>query len=214
MNKKLSASVALILLCGSTVASSEVKEIILDDFKNGLSDRWKMKSFLGETEYRVDSESHFITADSKGTASGLYYEIEYSPEEYPVLSWTWKIDKTLEKGDARTKAGDDYAARVYVIFPSFLFWKTKALNYVWANKLKKEQFIPNAYTSNAMMIAVESGSANVGAWVAERRNIVEDYQKAFGNLPPRVGSIAIMTDTDNTKEAVKAYYGPIKILSD
>ncbi len=216
MIKKTFAFTILILLCGLTTATSTVKEIILDEFKNGLSDLWKTKSFQGETKYQVDNEgeSYFLTATSQSSASGLYYKIDYSPEEYPILSWSWKIEQTIKKGDARTKEGDDYAARIYVVFPNFLFWKTKALNYVWANKIEKEQFIPNAFTGNAMMIAVESGSTNVGSWVSERRNIVEDYKKAFGSLPPDVGSIAIMTDTDNTKESARAYYGPIKILSE
>lgn len=207
---------SLLLLGVTTSSTSAEKEIILDDFSNGLSNHWKTKSFQGETEYRVGKEGDFffLSASSGGTASGLYYDIEYSPEEYPILSWSWKIENTIKSGNARTKEGDDYAARVYVVFPSFLFWKTKALNYVWANKLERNQFTPNAFTGNAVMVAVESGDSNVGSWITERRNIIEDYKKAFGSLPPKVGTIAIMTDTDNTKESAKAYYGPIKILKE
>lgn len=216
MIKKTFAFIILSLFCGLTVASSTLKEIMLDDFKAGMSDQWETKSFQGMTQYHVESEGdfHFLTAVSNGAASGLFYKIDYSPEEYPIVSWTWKIDNTLQKGDARTKEGDDYAARIYVVFPSLFFWKTKALNYVWANKIEVEQFIANAFTANAMMIAVESGDAKAGSWVTERRNIIEDYRKAFGSSPSNVGSIAIMTDTDNTGESAKAYYGPIKILSE
>jgi hypothetical protein len=42
------------------------------------------------------------------------------------------------------------------------------------------------------------------------RNIVEDYRKAFGEEPPMISGVAIMTDTDNTGESVTAYYGDIR----
>ena len=63
-----------------------------------------------------------------------------------------------------------------------------------------------------MMIAVRSGSGEVGNWVGERRNIVEDYRRCFGQDPPSVGAVAVMTDTDNTGEEAMAWYGPIRVL--
>jgi hypothetical protein len=63
------------------------------------------------------------------------------------------------------------------------------------------------------MIAVESGPERTGKWVEEEVNVLEDYRRHFGEDPPRVGAIAIMTDTDNTGERATAWYGPIRILS-
>jgi hypothetical protein len=119
----------------------------------------------------------------------------------------------LFKGNALRKDSDDYAARVYVVFPSLVLWKTKALTYIWANKLAPGTALHNPYTKNAIMIAVESGSARAGQWVEERRNVFEDYRRHFGEDPPKVGAIAIMIDSDNTGEKVVAWYGPIRILS-
>jgi hypothetical protein len=62
------------------------------------------------------------------------------------------------------------------------------------------------------MIAVESGPEKAGAWQTETRNIYEDYRRSFGEAPPRVGAVAIMTDTDNTGEDALAWYGAIRIL--
>jgi hypothetical protein len=61
------------------------------------------------------------------------------------------------------------------------------------------------------MVAVESGQANAGAWLAERRNVYEDFKKLFGEEPPPAGGIAVMTDTDNTGESAVAYYDDIRI---
>jgi len=72
--------------------------------------------------------------------------------------------------------------------------------------------VPNAFTSNAMMIAVESGPAKTGQWVTEERDILTDYRRVFGEDPPEAGAIAIMTDTDNTGTEATAWYNDI-ILS-
>lgn len=191
-----------------------VSEILLDDYSNGLSNKWEEKSFKGKTHYQVELVDHqmCIKATSRDAASSLYYRITYDLRTYPILKWTWKIDHIISKGDAHRKETDDYPARVYVVFPSLLFWRTRAINYIWANKLPSGRWIPSAYTSNAVMIAVESGASHAGVWREESRNVLEDYRTVFGEDPPEVGAIAIMTDTDNTGEEVSACYGPIRIL--
>jgi len=207
----LSCILILILSCLSVCA----EETLLDDYEDGLSPKWVEKSFKGKTHYKVTREDNLlcIKATSSSSASALYYKIKYNTKDYPVLTWRWKVDHVLSKGNALHKKGDDYAARVYVVFPSLVFWRTKALNYIWANKLPKGEAVPNPFTANAIMIAVESGPKRTGQWVEERRNVFEDYRRYFGGDPPRAGAIAVMTDTDNTGEETTAWYGPIRILS-
>ena len=124
----------------------------------------------------------------------------------------WKVAGIITQGDERSKAGDDYAARVYVIFPHWFFPGTRTLNYLWANRLPQGEFLPNAYTGNAMMIAVRSGPEQAGQWLGERRDIVADYRRAFGEEPSHIGAIAIMTDTDNTGAAAMAWYDELVLL--
>jgi len=188
--------------------------LLIDDFISGLSARWEKKIFKGETVYAqvVEAGRPAVKAESRASASALIYRISLDPKTYPRLSWSWKIVRTIGKGDERTKAGDDYAARVYVVFPSNFFWRTRAVNYIWANRLPRGAFLPNAYTGNAVMVAVESGDGNAGGWIDEERNLTEDYRRAFGEDPPKIGAVAIMTDTDNTGEEAVAWYGAIRFL--
>jgi hypothetical protein len=190
-------------------------EIIIDDFANGINSGWTKKSFKGTTDYIWGRENGIgcIRATSRGTASSMYYRIEYDPEQYPYITWQWKVDNIVPGGDATKKECDDYGARVYVVFPAFPFWKTKAINYIWANKLPKEEAIPNPYTNNSIMISVESGRIESGKWLIEARNVSEDYRRLFGEKPPHVGAIAIMTDSDNTGEQASAAYGTIAVCS-
>lgn len=174
---------------------------------------WDVKSFKGTTDYRIVHENGrtVVKARAIGAASGLTKKITFNPGAYRYLKWSWKVDGTVAGGDEKTKGGDDYAARVYVIFPGHFFWQTRALNYIWANKLPKGEFTPNAFTANAMMIAVESGPSASGQWRYEVRDILSDYRRAFGENPPEAGAVAIMTDSDNTGAAATAWYGDITL---
>ena len=188
-------------------------EIIIDDFSKGISPGWTEKSFTGKTHYTVirDEGQPYLLATSDGTASALYYKIEYDPREYPYIAWKWKVDNIIEKGDATKKSGDDYGARIFVVFPSSFFVDTETLNYIWANKLPKNSSVTCPYMDNNFMVSVQSGPAKTGKWLSESRNIFKDFKDFFGKEPDKVGAIAIMTDTDDTKETASASYGTIAI---
>jgi hypothetical protein len=204
--------VLLLLLLPYHVAAAGERVLLIDDFENGLRPGWEEKVFKGRTEYRVVPEGtgHVLRAEARGAASGLILEKKIDLEEFPILSWRWKVENILEKGDARRKEGDDYAARVYVIFPHWFFLRTRSINYIWANKLPQGAIVPNPFTSNARMVAVESGKERAGEWVSESRNVLADYRAIFGEDPPRAGAIAVMTDTDNTGGSTTAWYDDIR----
>jgi hypothetical protein len=125
-----------------------------------------------------------------------YPEILPAPSKHKKAGW-------LEK--------DDYAARIYVIFPSWIFTNIKSLEYVWDEKKPKESIITSPYFTNIKLIVLESGNKNPQEWVFEERNIYEDYKRAFGEEPNWVGAIALMTDTDNTLSTAEALYTDIKV---
>jgi len=214
------------------------KEIIMaGDFSGPLiygPNLWRHLYFPGikrHTVYSVvaDKGAGYLRAESRASASALYRPMKVNLAEYPLLSWRWKIAGILKSGDARTKAGDDYAARIYVTFAfelkkaslltrgrSLLGEKLfgikppgSALNYIWANSLGREKIIPSPYTDREMMIAVESGAGQAGQWVSEERNVYDDYISAFGHSPPPITGIAVMTDSDNTAESATGYYAHI-----
>ena len=69
--------------------------------------------------------------------------------------------------------------------------------------------MPNPYTDRVKMIVIESGSDQAQQWLSEKRNILQDYRDIFGEDPPHISGVAIMTDSDNTGEAATAWYGDI-----
>lgn len=209
-------AVATALLWSLAVATASAEELAVGRFAAEGLTGWEPKEFKGLTEYRLipENDGIVVKATSRAAASGLVKKISFDPRRYRYLRWSWKIDQTIPAGDETTKAGDDYAARIYVVFAGKFFWQTKAINYIWANHLKRGDAIANAYTASAMMVAVESGSAAAGQWQNEERDIFTDYQKLFASEPGEASAIAIMTDTDNTGGSATAWYGDITLSTD
>jgi hypothetical protein len=181
-------------------------------FSAGDLEGWKSRSFAGETRYRLEIRAgrQALHAVSNASASGLYREVTIDLKKTPYLHWSWRVGNLLATQDERSKPGDDYPARVYVVFSGGPFlWRTRAINYVWSSHQPAGSEWPNAFTANARMVAVRSGAAAVGQWVHESRNVYDDYRRAFGEEPGEVSAIAVMTDTDNTGQAAEAWFGDI-----
>lgn len=199
------------------LAAGTVRAESVAVLRDGDISEWEEKSFEGRTVYetvRQDGRT-VVRATSRGTASGLYLRRRIDLDKTPVLRWTWRVDGALGDIDERTREGDDYSARVYVIRSHpVLLWRTRAVNYVWASTRAPGETWPNAYTDAARHVAVRSGETHAGEWVDERRDVRADFRELFGESVRHVDAVAIMTDTDNTGGAAVAYYGNITFTSE
>lgn len=206
-----------ILLSGSyssTVYTEEAGQQLISSFKEEGLANWEEKSFRGNTSYKIvqlDGE-YVLQADSRASASGMYKNISINLQDYPYMNWRWRIENRIDSGDERSKSGDDYAARIYVLIDGgLLFWKNKALSYVWANQVGKDTVWNNAYAGKSVkMFSLRSAEDATSRWVTEKRNIFEDLKKVFGVEINHIDAIAIMTDTDDSGTMAKSYYADIK----
>ena len=187
-----------------------------------------------ETHYSLVADSGVVVlaAAANHSMSGLIYPVRVDVGQFPRLRWRWKITAPLQTADMMTKAGDDYAARIYVLFDypleklsmltraklklAELAFGTKiptaALNYIWDNQHAVGTVQANAYTDRARMIVIESGATNAGGWVTETRDLGADFRAAFNEDPPPIVAVAVATDTDNTGEMTNAWYGDLEFL--
>jgi hypothetical protein len=85
------------------------------------------------------------------------------------------------------------------------------LMYIWDNRNPIETIVPSAHTSRVKMIVVESGGAGVGSWQTYRRNVGQDFERAFGEKPGAALGFGLMTDTDNTGETTEGFYGALRL---
>ncbi len=180
--------------------------------------RWQEKIFKGRVLYTVktDQEGSYLNAYSNASASGLIYRVTVNLRKDPMVSWKWRVIKFPDKSQgASADTGwvekDDYAARFYMIFPRMNILQIKSLEYVWDKELAVGTILTNPYFSNIKIMVVESGENNLGQWVYEERNVYEDFKKAFGREPTKLGAIAVMADSDNTQSIAEAEYDDMKV---
>ena len=239
INRLNSALFICLLMLGSLLDAAEKQKMIVGDFsqqETTLPASWDALTFASIEEHTsytlVDDENiKVIKAQSNESASGLTRKISFNPKEYPYLSWRWKVNKAIPGTDVTSKSGDDYAARIYVMFKYNLedlsedeqsriswykFFNGKlpplaTLNYIWANKMPLGRIVSSPYTERVKMVILKNKSSELQQWHVEERNIYEDYKKAFGEEPKDVISIAIMTDTDNTEAMAESYFGDIVV---
>ncbi|WP_300456118.1 DUF3047 domain-containing protein [Desulfobacula sp.] len=210
--------VAVFVFSGLFAGADEQGLLFVGAFSQQTLDQWTSKKFVKETAYSltvVDGDWS-LKAVSESAASGLIKKIRVDLEKFPVLNWRWRIENRLPGTfDERQKTGDDYAARIYVVVSGGIaIWNTRALNYVWAKTSPKGDVWPNAFAKkNAVMVALRSSEAPVSVWHTEKRNIREDFKTLFHKEVRWIDAVVLMSDTDNTQQAVTAYYGDIYFSS-
>lgn len=188
---------------------------VLFDTARIIQDEWRHLRLRGETEYRVAAKDGelAIRAIGRKSASGLIRSVELDLVECPWLEWSWLVSAIPIDADIRDKAREDVAASLFLLFgdPRFLTdpEPVPTLRYVWASdhtasgSVVDSPYMPGVVRS----IVVQSGSENAGKWLTERRNLVEDFELAFGHSPEdTVHALALFTDNDQTGQPVEAYY--------
>jgi len=223
----------LLLGCFLTLVFLQGDILLKEDF-NSLKN-WEPLTFEKIKEHSTyEVQNSALVAQSQNSASGIKFKKTYDIYKYPVLSFKWKINNVYKKGDATTKQGDDYPIRIYVMFEynpdkaSFFeaikydiaksiygqYPPHSTVNYIWSNKIQKENIITSAYTDRSKMIILNSGEKNINTWQEHTVNVLEDYKKAFGDNPPSRVTLAIMSDSDNTGESSLSYIDFIEVTND
>lgn len=187
-----------------------------------------------QTHYQlVSTESRVVLhASAEKASSGLIYRTLVDPYRKPWLRWEWKINDVLEDADNTVRGTEDSPVRIILGFDGdrdslpfseqILFETAKILTghdfpyatlmYIWENKAPVGTVIRSTHSSRVRMLVASQGTAEVGKWQTLTRNIIEDFEKAYGEKPGKLIGIGVLTDTDNTGDSVEAWYGDIQLL--
>jgi len=176
---------------------------------------WKLVKYFAvpPTQYSRAGKG-IIKAESLGSRSSLFKDVDEKKKSYPLLTWGWKISNVVHSAIETRKDRFDAAASVIVVFGKEsgfrLFGGGEPLGlrieYLWANRLAKGHIFDHPGEKSCKVFVLESGESKAGQWVYEERNIRKDFKSAFGTEPEDVLSIGIRTDTDHSNEQVTAYY--------
>ena len=153
-----------------------------------------------------------IHLESAGDGSTISKEIREKVRlaETPILEWTWKVVVLPKGADARNAATDDEAAQIYVVWPRFpQAVRSRIIGYIWDTTAPVGTIVKSQKTGTVTYVVVRSGSADVGKWLTERRNVREDYRRIFGEEPEDPGAVSFGIDSNEVKGTAESYMGPI-----
>ena len=195
--------------------------VVVEDWRQpklgarGIPAGWQGQSW-GSPKYEftvVDNDGHRVLhLRSQGEGSTISKDIKGKVDlkQTPILEWSWKVVVLPKGGDSRRKATDDQAAQVYVAWPRFPeAVRSRIIGYVWDTTAPAGLVAPSEKTGTVTYIIVRSGTADLGRWVTERRNVVEDFKKIYGEAPDHPGAVSIAIDSNDTNSLAESFMGPI-----
>ena len=195
-----------------TISLSIANETSVFDFTNSELSKLKVRKVRGadnKTVYTVGSNENgnFLKAIAENAASGLGKEIKVDLNKTPFINITWKIEKDLSGIKENTKKGHDYAARVFVIKKTGATpLSNRAINYVFSSNSNIKDNWPSPYTKKSIDNVLSTTKINMNEWVTVKANVKDDFKKFHDLNVDELDGIAIMSDTDNSKLKVIAYY--------
>ena len=197
---------------------------------------WKDFRFPGKSSsqfnYANEDGRDAMLAVANSSVSMWRQAVHVEPGELGSIRFSWKVADLIAGADMALREADDSPVRIVLAFDgdrgkfsaknAMLSELARMLTgeelpyatmmYVWCNTCKRDSVIVNPRTDRVRKLVLESGARSLNRWMDYERVIREDFEKLFGEAPGALVSIALMTDTDNTKTATKAWYGPVNLV--
>ena len=176
----------------------------------------KVRGADNKTTYSVGSNENgnYLKAIADNAASGLGKEIKIDLNKTPFINITWKVEKDIPGIDETAKKGHDFAARVFVIKKTgATALSNRAINYVFSSNQDVGSNSPSPYTKKSVDNVLATTKTNLNEWVTVKANVKEDFKKFHNLNVNELDGIAIMSDTDNSKQKSITYYQNIYFSS-
>lgn len=204
----------LFIVVGIFTGTSTGQDIVLVDFKTAqdvIPDGWELVVNRGNADLRLtpENDGKALQLRSHNASFALQKETHLDLRENPYLIWTWKVTQLPSGGDFRQRKTDDQAAQLIVSFSA-----TRFISYIWDSTAPKDNYgkAPSPPFRKIMAWVVESGPRALGVWKTERRNLIDDYTKLFGEAPKTLRGLRIQINSQHTQSLAAAAWKSI-ILS-
>ena len=169
----------------------------------------KVRGADNKTNYSLGSNENgnYLKAVADNAASGLGKKITIDLNSTPFINITWKVERNLKGINEKSKKGHDYAARVFVIKKTgATALSNRAINYVFSSNNKIGENWPSPFTKKSIDKVLSTTNENLNEWVTVKANVKEDFKKFHDLDVSELDGIAIMADTDNSKNKSISYY--------
>ncbi len=155
---------------------------------------------------------HLASGDEHST---IVKPVRVSLRATPILEWRWKVMSLPAGADIRKKETSDLTAHLLVGWPRFpALLRSRLIGYAWDAAAPAATIERSQKTSRVTFVIVRSGPRDLNQWLTERRNVLEDYRRVFGEDPDDPSAIALSIDTDDTHSTADAFIGCIVFVAD
>jgi hypothetical protein len=189
-------------------------ELPLIDPAKPVDSAWERHDYTGHSRFantRLDGVP--VIAATPDGASGLYARVDADTLAFPIARWRWRSDRLQPSADLRRTETEDFSGVVFFVFgePSLLHPHVPTLAYAWtATPVAEGGLVRNPRHPDRLVTIKLEGTATVGRWRSERRDLRADYRAAFGRDPEdHLRYVALFSDDDQTHEPSLTYYGAI-----
>jgi len=189
---------------------------ILIDPRLDIAQSWKTRKFVGTTLYENVTVDGIPAIRGRGdnSASGLIRKLEFDPWKQPNIRWQWRVERLQPSADIRNEDTEDFAAVIFFLFgkPGLLYQGIRSLGYVWTTDSINADSVVRSIRrpKQSRYLVLQSGEENLGQWIDEERNLLNDYRRVYEKDPPvEVSGISLFVDNDQTGEAVESLFGSL-----
>jgi Protein of unknown function (DUF3047) len=215
--------VIVVAVAFTAVVTAGAADYVVEDWRSypigtrGIPGDWKAQNWgRGAYDFEIvaDNGQPVLHLKSKGDSSTISRDLrgqgQFNLRETPVLEWSWKVITLPTGGNACQKSTDDEAAQVYVAwlrFPQTV--RSLIIGYIWDSTAPVGTICKSQKTGTVTYIFLRSGGGELGKWITERRNVVEDFRKIYGEVPDNPTELSLSIDSDDTASSAESVLGRI-----
>ena len=194
-----------LLLSLSFAASAEQITLLA----NGDMRNWQYETYgnLPETTYQANAKDGLLADNNGNGASGYIMHKAIDLQKTPWLHMRWRVDESAPNLQEKTKAGDDFALRFYLVTQNGIRYRT--LNLVYAQNAAANDSWQSPYSNFLsdvrLFVMASAQDSNKEKWQSSSLNVGEIWRQQFGR-DDTIKLVGLMTDGDNTNIRMKARY--------
>ena len=219
--------IGLVVLLAVAGVATAADQVVIEDWTaypvgtTGLPGDWKPQNW-GTPHYEnlkivEDEGRRALSMKSVNDSSTINKEIKGKVhlKDTPMLEWQWKSIVLPKGANSCKKATDDQAGQIFIVWPRFPeAVRSRIIGYVWDTTQPAGTICRSEKMRTVTYIVVRSGSTDLNKWITEKRNVVEDFEKVYGDAPDVPAVLSLSTDSNDTNSTSEAMVGTIRFKSE
>ena len=222
MRKALLSALALglfLILIPSRLNGIPVPDTVVESFSSARAfySAWRIKKWTGQVDlsFLRNADNPYLQLACPSSSWAFVRKVNVNIHNTPILTWSWRVKAFPKGGDGRFRATDDEAAQVYVVFPgsglfSFGAWSSRILGYTWETLPAPGTFYHSPRPADTRIFVLRNERDGLNVWKNESRDVVADFEQAFGAPPPNPNYFCIQIDSDDTHSFAESDFGSIE----